>query len=80
MTVTFLPLMIYLQRRRVDRHLCGGLRRRRGRGRGLCDSVTVGHWLHNIYQLSHEEELLEQVTSVDEPVLADCGMYDHVYT
>ena len=38
---------------------------------GVCDSLTVCHWLHNIHQLSREEELLEQVTGVDQPVLAD---------
>ena len=32
------------------------------------------HWLHDIYQLSREEELFEQVTGVDEPVLTDCGV------
>ena len=62
---------IHLQRRWLDRHFYGGLRRGRG---GLCDSVTVCHWLHNIYQLSCEEELFEQVTGVDEPVLTDCGV------
>ena len=38
---------------------------------GVCDSLTVCHWLHNIHQLSREEEFLEQVTAVDQPVLAD---------